>query len=139
MEDSQEETQEQAFIRAFIEPRAQERFLGFVANPKRRVKFLSMLYNPHSLSGLSRVSNTEDFPEPVERLLRQKGAGGTCYVFSPDPALDRREMPLGEALAVLMTRGGAGVVSCIPGRLAYLKAEHDGYILERKDLHRTRS
>ena len=123
--------QEQAFVRAFIHPDRQERYLQLLANPKRRDKALGLMYHTLDIVSARQIANRDNHPEPVERLLRQKGAGGTCYLISPEPELDQQEMPLREALHRLMTEDGVAVACCVPGRLAYYKAEGEAYILER--------
>ncbi len=126
--------QEEAFVRAFIEPDKQERYRQLLANPKRRHKALRSFY--HTLETVpgrtTRIHNRDHSPEAVERLLRQKGAGLTCYLISPEADLDQQAVPLREALDALIRRDGVAVACCIPGRLAYYKAELAAYILEHQ-------
>jgi len=126
--------QEEAFIRAFIVPEKRNRYLSILANPRRRAKVLNELY--HGLdtiaSRITKIANRDHFPEPVQKLLRQKGAGSVCYLISPAPELDQQEMPLCEVLDRLIQQGGVATACCIPGRLAYYKAELAGYVLEHK-------
>ena len=129
-----EANQEEAFVRAFIVPEKRERYLSILANPRHRVKVLKELY--HGLGTISaritRIANRDHYPEPVEKLLRQKGAGSVCYLISPERDLDQQEMPLREMLDKLILQDGVAIACCIPGRLAYYKAELAGYILEHK-------
>ena len=73
---------EEALVRAFIVPRKQDRYLQLLANPKRRGKFLSVMYHQLAFdvvpAKLTRIASCDHFPEPVERQLTQKGAGPTC-------------------------------------------------------------
>jgi len=54
---------EEALIRAFVSPRKQERYLGFVANSKRRNKFVDELFDPKSgaISTLRRFGGHAEF------------------------------------------------------------------------------
>jgi hypothetical protein len=127
-----EENQEEAFVRAFILPAKRDRYLQLLANPTKRRKILGTLY--HTLSTIeertSKIASRDHFPEPIEKMLRQKGAREMCYLISPVPALDQQVMPLREALETLKTEDLVAIVCCLPGRLAYYKAEWTGYILE---------
>ncbi len=53
-----------------------------------------------------------------------------CYLISPERELDQKEMALREALETLITQDGVAIVCCLPGRLAYYKAELSQYVLE---------
>jgi hypothetical protein len=55
------------------------------------------------------------------------------FAISEDPALDRKELPLLEALKETVGRGMGTVLSCIPGRLAFVETEDERFILERSD------
>jgi hypothetical protein len=127
-------TQEEAFVHAFIVLEKRDRYLQFLANPRRRGKILNELY--HTLSTIGPrtmgVKGAEHFPEPLEKLLRRKGAGSMCYLISPESELDQHEMSLREALDILILQDRVAIACCLPGRLAYYKAELAGYILEHK-------
>ena len=78
------EIEEQALIRAFVSPNKQERYLGFIANPKRRDKFLQAL---HSFNDFDRscevaIPPTHRTSEGIAELLKARGAHETCYVVS---------------------------------------------------------
>ena len=129
-----EADREGAFVRAFIVPEKRDRYLSILASPRRRAKVLGELY--HGLGTVAAwtngIENRDHSPEFVERLLKQKGAGTTCYLISPERDLDQQEMPLREALDRLILSDGVAVACCVPGRLAYYKAELTGYILEHR-------
>ncbi len=76
------------------------------------------------------IAGGDHFPETVEAMLRRRGA--TCPLIAPDPSLDQREMPLREAIDLLINEDNVAVACCVPGRLAYYKAERHGIILESK-------
>lgn len=124
---------EEAFIRAFIQPERQARYLELLAHPRQRRKILQRFYHNLDVSPTlaAEIPGGEHTPEAVQRLLRGKGAGDTCYVLSPQRELDQRELPLSEALARLIQDDGVGVALCIPDRLAYYKAEDARYVLLR--------
>ena len=129
-----EADREGAFVHAFVVPEKRDRCLSILASPRRRTKVLGELY--HSLSTVAarttRIENRDHSPEFVERLLKRKGAGATCYLISPEKDLDQQEMPLREALDRLILSDGVAVACCVPGRLAYYKAERTGYILQHR-------
>lgn len=126
--------QEEAFVRAFIVPEKRERYSQLLASPKRRAKLLGAMY--HNLDAIESrmlpIANADHSTEAVEKLLRQKGAGRVCYLISPERELDQCEMSLREAIDKLISEDGVAVACCIPGRLAYYKAELEQYILEHK-------
>lgn len=115
-------------------PEKRERYSQLLANPKRRAKLLGAMY--HNLDAIPTrmlpIANGNHTPEAVERLLKQKGAGPTCYLISPERDIDQREMPLHEAVNSLISQDSVAVACCIPGRLAYYKAELEQYVLEHK-------
>lgn len=66
---------EEAFVRAFILPQKQARYIQILANPKRRSTILSELY--HSLDTIkehtSPIASRDHSPVTVEKVLREKG------------------------------------------------------------------
>ena len=69
----------------------------------------------------------------IEERLRAAGAPRQCYVIASDATLDGRDLSLDEALDALHGQSNPGVISCIPGQLAYYEAENSGerFILDR--------
>ncbi|MCW2963455.1 MAG: hypothetical protein JWO17_707 [Actinomycetia bacterium] len=109
------------------------RFRESLAPAKRRDTLRSQL--PH-LTHLD-----PRFATPVQQSaselgaqLREKGAGGRCYLLSEDPELDGREIALDEALVAIVDGASqhATFVSCLPGHLAYFHEADPGnrYLLE---------
>src|SRR6185437_11370533 len=97
---------EAAVIRAFVQRDKQERFLGFLANPKNRKKFTRSLshfrwFDQRFATSLQwkvdqgpKLSLWEKHVSGIEnivRLLQSKGAGLTCRAMSEDPEIDGRE------------------------------------------------
>ena len=71
----------------------------------------------------------------IDRRLRAIGAADSCWVISERAEFDGVEMPLGNALDLVMDPScfEASVISCIPGRVAYYHdSDEESYlILER--------
>jgi hypothetical protein len=110
------------------------RFRESLAPAKRRDTSRSQL--PHLTHLDPRFTTPVPAQSAVElgALLREKGAGDECYLLSEDLGLDGRELPLDEALALVLDGGShdATFVSCVPATLAYFHAEEPGnrYVLQ---------
>lgn len=121
---------EEAFVKAFVERDRQERFLGFLANPKKRRKLIDE-FN-HLKSGflaakfMSRLQGTGSLPRNVFQTLHKLGAPENCWAMGG--RFDGQEK---ELLYALQESGDGFVLSCVPGILAYMKTEDDEYILRR--------
>ena len=137
---------ETAVIRAFVQRDKQDRFLGFLANPKNRKKFTESLshfrwfdqsfaasipwkvdQNPKLTLWEKHVSGMEN----IYRLLKSKGAGLTCWVMSEDSEIDGRELDLRAALEHVNGRQIGTILSCVPGKLAYFESEDETLLLSR--------
>ena len=121
---------EEAFIRAFIELVRQERFLAFVADPKKRVKFIreldhlkSSFLDPRFVTVLR---GTPSLYPNVYATLRKLGAPETCWVMGG--RFDGQEKELQDSL---MNSGDGFALSCIKGKLAYVKSEDEKLLLQR--------
>jgi len=55
------------------------------------------------------------------------------FLMSEDPRLDGLDMPLVDALERVVGQGIGTLVSCIPGRLAFVETEDERFILQRHD------
>ena len=55
------------------------------------------------------------------------------FAISEDPGLDQKDLPLVDALERIVGRGMGTILSCIPGRLAFVETEDERFILERHD------
>lgn len=135
---------EQSLIRAFVQPDKQERFLGFLANPKNRRKFTGALAHfrwfdqrfatprPHKVDPKLKLweRHTQGI-EDILTLLKSKGAGLTCWVISEDEEIDGREVDLKVALQHVNGREIGAILSCAPGKLAYFEGEDDRLLLAR--------
>jgi len=127
---------EEAFAKAFIASEKRARFIQFLADPRHRKEMLDrMSHNlPYIHALASEVPGRQDFPEELETLLRARGAGATCYVLSDGLRIDRKELPLREALDQICMHSGGAILCCQPGALAYYKpgSPGRGVLLEKR-------
>lgn len=125
---------EEIFVKTFIVADKRERYLTFLASEKKRRKFMARLYHVLETvpSRTAHIASRDNFAEKVGRTLRQKGAGKMCYVISPEEEWDGQEMPLGEMLEEVLRLDSVAILCCLPGKLAYYKAESEAYLLEVK-------
>lgn len=129
--------QEAAFVKAFIVKDKQERYLQFLANPKRRREILDRFnhvldFDPKFATLVPKEVRTAD---KLTQLLRKRGAAETCHVMADSLALDGEDLPLREALVQVIAHDFGSVLCCLPDRLAFHKAEaleQAWYIFERK-------
>jgi hypothetical protein len=135
---------EAAVVRAFVQQDKQERFLGFLANPRNRKKFTDSLshfrwFDQRFAAPIPRKvdpklnlwdRHTQGI-ENIHRLLKSKGAGLTCWVVSEDPEIDGRELELRAALEHVNGRQIGTILSCVPGKLAYFESEDEILLLAR--------
>lgn len=109
------------------------RFRESLAPAKRRDTLRSQL--PHLTHLDPRFATpTDEGAGVLVTQLREKGAEENCYLLSEDPELDGRELPLAEALALIVDGDTehATFVSCVPAQLAYFHGAEPGdrYLLE---------
>ena len=100
---------EQQFIKRFVLKAKQDRYLGFVENPKRRGSFLGMLYHGQDL-------DTQRFQDlqgvgmhETDALLKKAKSlrnGDKCYVISVNKELDGQEMTLTEGIKKIVNQEG---------------------------------
>jgi hypothetical protein len=135
---------EQGAIRAFVQQNKQERFLGFLANPKNRKKFTESLAHfrwfdrqfatPILWKVDPKLKLWERHVQGIDniyRLLKSKGAGATCWAISEDRELDGRELDLRAALEHVNGRQIGTILSCVAGKLAYFESEDEALLLAR--------
>ncbi|MBP1628853.1 MAG: hypothetical protein H6Q00_3328 [Holophagaceae bacterium] len=128
-------THEVLFAKFFITSEKRARWTQFLSNTKRRKEVLNRLSHdlPYIHELATEIPSIQDFPEELERLLKEKGAGPTCHVIVDGLKIDGHELPLTEAIKAVFLHDSGAILSCIPGRLAYYKPEPPahGLILER--------
>ena len=126
---------EEALIRSFVVATKQERYIGFLANPKRRGKATAALLHFGDLDPrwVVPLPAGKQAAEEIEAALRSRGAGDTCHVISYGEEIDGRQMALAEALGAVANGCEGTLLSCLPGKLAYFAGEapHNRCILVR--------
>jgi hypothetical protein len=126
---------EEHFIRSFIVPDKQPRYLTLLGSKRGRSKLLDGLNHCSDLDPRfsTELSAIQQSVEAIESILRSKGAGDTCWIMSDNRDIDGLEMSLVDALSETIGGDAGTLISCIPGKLAYFEMEgRDGsYILER--------
>lgn len=126
---------EEMFARAFIIPEKQDRYVTLIGSVNGRKKILNGFHHIHDLDKryAKLFSSNEQSGESIFRLMKQKGAPDMCYIMSDDSDIDKKEMPLQEALSKVYGSNYGTLVSCIAGKLAYFETEdiRVRYILER--------
>ena len=117
---------EEMFVKSFIQKERRERALLLLQTPMKRKEFTDKLahlnwlderFATHIPGG---VAHTAD---ELIALLKQKGAGNQAWVISEDEAIDGRQLPLDEAMKAMWGVCRFTALSCIPGKLAFLRGE----------------
>ena len=126
---------EHAFIDAFVLRRKRDRYLEFLSNPSLRRKFTDRLAHFSDFDPRFQITlpSSKLFVDHIARELLKRHSPNVIYAISENPALDQREWPLIEALQQVVGGGMGTVLSCIPGRLAFVETEDDRFILKRED------
>jgi hypothetical protein len=111
-----------------------ERYLEIVLKPKRREKFLRELGHFKALDPryVVTIPTSKRRATDIALILAHKGAPKSCWVTSEDSRIDGKDMPLDEALRMIVGYGMGTFLSCIPGKLAYFEDEEVRWILERR-------
>jgi hypothetical protein len=125
---------EQSLI-AFVVKTKRDRYREILSNPRLRRKFTSQLahfkdFDPHFRLP---IPSNKLFVDNIALELRKRHSPSMVFAISEDPSLDQKELPLLEALKETVGRGMGTVLSCIPGRLAFVETEDERFILERHD------
>ena len=128
---------ERAFVEAFVYAPRRERFLAALENPKRRRVFTDELCHPSPQPGsnfllfvyASPVERSKDKPAMIAERLRQLGAPELCHVIGEH--LDGQDLTLDDALQEVVGYGYGVVLSCVPGKLAYLETENGRWIFHK--------
>lgn len=98
-----------------------------LASPRGRLKLIAEVEHLVD-SGSPVVQHVEgaETEESLKSMLSQLGAPETCAVFSRDPRLCGREMPLSKAIHISVGGCRNVLVSCLPGELAFYESEEKG-------------
>ena len=126
---------ELSIIAAFVNRNKRDRYREFVSNPRLRHKFTHQLAHFADFDPKYRLSIPSNslFADNIACELKKRHSPDIVFAISEDPALDQKELPLVESLQQIVGRGMGTVLSCIPGRLAFVETEDERFILERHD------
>lgn len=124
---------ELALIAAFVTRSRRDRYREFLSRPKLRREFTSRLAHFADFDPKYRlpISSNKLFVNNIASELQKRHSPRIVFVISEDPTLDQSEIPLRDALDCVVGRGVGTVLSCIPGRLAFVETEDERFILER--------
>ena len=126
---------EQSLIAAFVKRSKRERYREILSSPRLRHKFTSQLAHFKDFDSRYRLSipNRKLTISDIILELQRRQSPGVCFAISEDPAIDQKEFPLLAALRLTVGRGLGTVLSCIPGRLAFVETEDERFILQRSE------
>ena len=126
---------EHALIAAFVRRSKRDRYRDILSNPRLRHKFIDQLTHFRHFDSKYQLSLPSEklFVDNIAIELQKRHSPAIVFAISEDPALDQKELPLVEALKQIVGRGTGTVLSCIPGRLAFVETEDERFILERHD------
>jgi hypothetical protein len=125
----------------FVAPKSRRRFrtlLAMVASDPYRRQQLVGEFGGYMDPRFTRRVVPKVFPRLLP-ILQAKGAPKMCYILSTDDNLIGRELPLDEAVAIVIDDQhmvDLYLVSCVPGRLGFYIASdwyEDRWILERTE------
>jgi hypothetical protein len=122
-------------VAAFVKRSKRDRYREILSNPRMRHKFTHKLAHFTDFDPKYRLSipSNKLFVDNIAIELRKRHSPNIVFALSEDPALDEKQLPLVEALKQVVGRGMGTVLSCIPGRLAFVETEDERFILERHD------
>jgi hypothetical protein len=125
----------QSLIAVFVKRSKRDRYREILSNPRLRHKFTGQLAHFTDFDPRYRlpIPSNRLFVEKIARELQKRHSPTIVFAISEDPRLDQKEFPLVEALEQIVGRGMGTVLSCIPGRLAFVETEDERFILERHD------
>lgn len=121
------------FVQSFVARERRGRYLHILSRPKRRHEFIAELahFKNFDERWLREIPHPQENPKGIRDILRSAGAGETCGVTSSCSEIDHQEQPLLESLRLLFCAGYLSILSCIPGRLAYVENGEGRWIAER--------
>ncbi len=112
-----------------------DRYREMVSDSRLRHKFTSQLAHFKDFDPQYRlpIPSNRLFADNIARELDKRHSPKIVFAISEDPALDQKEVPLVQALEQVVGRGMGTILSCLPGRLAFVETEDERFILERHD------
>lgn len=122
-----------ALLAEFVKSSKRARYREILSNPHLRHKFTDKLAHFTDFDHEYRlpIPSRKLFVDNIVIELRKRHCPNIVSAISEDPALDFKELPLREALKQTVGSGMGTVLSCIPGRLAFVETEDERFILER--------
>jgi hypothetical protein len=122
-------------IAAFVKRSKRDRYRELLSNPRLRHKFINLLPHFADFDPMYRlpIPSNRLFVENIRIELKKRRSPDIVLAISEDPSLDQKELTLVEALKQIVGSGMGTVLSCIPGRLAFVETEDERFILERHD------
>jgi hypothetical protein len=125
----------EALIVSFVKRSKRDRYRDILSNPRLRHKFTHKLAHFTDFDPQYRlpIPSNKLFADNIARELQKRHSPEIVFAISEDPALDQKELLLVDALKEIVGRGMGTVLSCIPGRLAFVETETERFILERHD------
>ena len=122
-------------IAAFVKRNKRDRYREIVSDSRLRHKFTGQLAHFKDFDPQYRVPipTNKLFVSSIARELEKRHSPKIVFAISEDPALDQKEFHLIQALEQIVGCGMGTVLSCIPGRLAFVETEDERFILERRD------
>jgi hypothetical protein len=126
---------EHSLVSAFVKRNKRDRYREILSGERLRHKFVNQLAHLTDFDPKYRIPipSNKLFVENIAFELKRRHSPRTVFAISEDPTLDQKELPLLEALRKTIGRGMGTVLSCIPGRLAFVETEDERFILERHD------
>ena len=126
---------EHLLILVFLKRGKRERYREILSNSRLRHKFTKQLAHFKDFDPEYRLPIPSDklFIGNIASELRKRQSPDIVFSISEDSDLDQKQIPLLEALEHVVGRGIGTVLSCIPGRLAFVETEDERFILERHD------
>jgi hypothetical protein len=126
---------EQSLISAFVKRNKRDRYREMLSNPRLRQRFTNQLAHFKDFDPKFRLPfpSNKLHVDNIARELQKRHSPSTVFVISELPSLDQQELPLLDALNEVVGRGIGAVLSCVPGRLAFVETEDERFILERHD------
>ncbi len=116
---------EERFVNAFIRKNKRERWLFFFAKAKRRHKIIDSLYHCDDLINTRPIPSRHQYVKKICEILQDNGSPADCHIISTYEELDRKGMPLINALEAIAAGSHMvpSIISCIPGKLAFYEGE----------------
>ena len=116
---------ERMFVRSFVVERKQQRFLECLAEERKSFEVVHSLADQRHLDArfMMRIPRREQTVERIVSLLHARGAPREAYLLCMLKDSEGVSLPLQVAVERLYGAGVGGMISCLPGRLAYWEGE----------------